>query len=117
MNTLTMDTWSSTGRSKRSRDSEDSSTELSSEPTLDPIQADDLKPFTCLRKIRDMDPDNLLQYFPNLPERTQYFDTGKLVEAKLNPDDYYADQLSTWRAVSVSVSDCDPRLIGLGSNI
>ena len=88
------------------RDAEDSSTEHSSKPTWDPIQPEDLKPFTYSCKIKEMDPDKLLSYFPSLSEWTQYFDTGMLLEAKLNPDDYYADQLSTWRSVSALVSDC-----------
>ena len=92
---------------KRRRGDDVSSTASSSEPLLDPLQPNDLKPYNCSRKIRDMDPEMLVGYFPSLPERTQYLDMGKLVTARLIPSDYYADRLRLWRAVSTSQSDFD----------
>ena len=107
-----------TRNGRRRRGAEKSSIQPSSKSTLDPIQSDDLKPFTCARKIKDKDLKKLLEYFPNLPEKTQYFDTGKLLVTRLNPDDYYTNQLSLQRAVSLFQSDSDPGLnVKLGSNI
>ena len=42
-------------------------------------------------------------YIPSLPERTQYFDTGVLFGAVLNPDAYSVGFLSLWREVSLNV--------------
>lgn len=113
-----MNTMLPTQSNKRRRDSDDLITESSYDSTPDPIQPDDLKPFTCSRKVKDMDPDKLLDYFPNLPERTQYFDLGKLVTAKLDHEEYYANSLSEWRRVSAFHFDRDPWLIvELGPNM
>ena len=50
-----------------------------------------------------MDPDRLLEYLPQLPERTQYFDSGVLLMARLDPDTYYAGFLTIWREVSLNL--------------
>ena len=93
---------------KRQRNAESPSPEPNSESGPDMFQPDWMIPFTCTRKIKNMDPDQLETYFPNLPERTQHLDTEKLIKAKLEREAYYANQLRTWRVVSASQPNFDP---------
>ena len=74
----------------------------SPDETLYPINSADLTFFSCSKKIKDMHPSglSLLEHFPQLPERTQYFDMGVLIRARLDPEDYYFDKLAIWREVS-----------------
>ena len=92
----------------RSRKRQRSAESPSSESSPDLLQPDWMTPFTCTHKIKNMDPDQLETYFPNLPERSQYLDMGKLIQAKLECEAYYANELRTWRAVSASQPEYDP---------
>ena len=63
----------------------------------------DLKVFNCTRKLKDMDPENLTCYFPELPEKTQYFDMGRILNNKLQGKPYYTEELLIWREVSMQI--------------
>ena len=68
------------------------------------IRPDKLKSFTWDHKVKDMDPANLLQYIPSLPEKTQYFDLNLLLRAYSKPDTYSVGFLSTWRDISLNAA-------------
>lgn len=89
---------SSVPPNKRKRD--DEPTDTSTNPK---IRTEDLTGFSWSRKVKEMDYAKLLQYIPSLPERTQYFDTGVLLGAVLDPGTYSAGFLSVWREVSMNV--------------
>ena len=86
-----------TPTSKRKRYSAD--LEINLDPVQDPIQPEELKGFTCTCKPKSMNPDRVLNYSPQLPEKTHYFDSAVLVEARLDHNTYYAGFLKNWREV------------------
>ena len=61
-------------------------------------------PFSRSRKIRDMSPNEIMTYFPNLSARTQYLDFQPLLIAILEPGAYWESLLRTWREVGTSQS-------------
>ena len=95
-----MDTEPSSSSNKRRYDELEPIEDESPDETWDGINPGDLTSFHCSTKLRDMHVDHLLTYFPQLPERTQYFDMGILRDARLNHADYYFDKLVIWRDVS-----------------
>ena len=93
-----MDAQSSSRPNKRQR--EDVS-DADHDPKNGDICPQDLKPFYCSQKTKDIDPSRIVDYFPDLPNTTQYFDMGKLVTASLHLKPYYAEYLVIWRTVSI----------------
>ena len=50
-----------------------------------------------------MDPTDLTDYFPQLPERTQYYDMGKIVDVDLRGKPYYTEDMLVWCEVSMQI--------------
>ena len=50
-----------------------------------------------------MDPIDLTCYFPQLPEKTQYFDMGKILNNKLQGKPYYTEDLLILSKASVQI--------------
>ena len=92
-----MDAPSSSRPNKRQR--EDTSNDNQDTNSDDPFHPLDLKLFNCTRNIKDMDPTKLTDYFLYLPEKTRYFDMGRILDNKLNGKPYYTGEMLIWRGV------------------
>ena len=98
---LAMDASSSSNSRKRQRQNSSASNHATNAD--DPFPPLDLNPFNCTRKLKDMNPTDLTCYFPHLPEKTQYFDMGRIVDNKLEGKPYYTEDLLIWREASMQI--------------
>ena len=98
---FTMEAPSSSKTKKRQRqDSSASEHDTNADVPFPPLN---LTPFNCTRKLKDMDPTDLTDYFPQLPEKTQYFDMGRILDNKLQGNPYYTEDLLIWREASMPI--------------